>query len=133
MCEGIDIVMIDLPKSNLDTVLKAIETLLLKTNHIQDFVVTFSNDHRTSTLQFVPIIIFQGLLLRDSMMFPSQKENESPQNLNTQKLKKVKINPSRKVSWYTLQITIVLGKVLFLFNLLITLLYYYFFAQKSSK
>jgi len=51
MLRAIDTNMVELYKSMVDTILKAIEVLLVKTNYIKDFVSTFKNDHDVETLQ----------------------------------------------------------------------------------
>jgi len=72
MLEDVDIIIENLLQSKLAVVLKAIETLLITTNHIKYFVVRFNNYHGIRTPQPMLSIISQRFSTNDSLIFPNQ-------------------------------------------------------------
>jgi len=49
MSRSIGTGIINLPKVKVDAILKAIKTLSMRTNHIQDFVAKINNSHQIET------------------------------------------------------------------------------------
>jgi len=70
--------MVELPKKKLYIILKAIEALLIRTNHIKGFVFIFNNDHEVRTLQTIPNTVARRFLSKEPKMLPIQlKDNLS--------------------------------------------------------
>jgi len=73
MLEVTNASMVDLLESKLDLVLKAIETLSIRTNHIEDFVTRFHNDHKVETSQFILSITPKFFHPKNQQCFGSKK------------------------------------------------------------
>jgi len=96
MSKSVAISIIDLLESKVGVCSKSHWNFVDENKHIEDFVTSFNNNHRLETFQCMPSTIPEGLLSKDSMMLPNQKENSSAQYLNIQKFKKTKISFLKK-------------------------------------
>jgi len=96
MLTVIDASMVDSLESKLNVILKAIETLSMRTNNIQDFVIRFHNNHKARTSQPMSSITLQVFLSTKPTTFLVQEESPSIEHLDTSKFKELKVSLLKK-------------------------------------